>query len=53
MPGTGGRYRTILLEEMRFRAIEAHQAGQGVGEIAKAAGCTLGQCIALAYKMAA
>ena len=42
-----------ILEEMRFRAIEAHQAGKGVAEIAKLLGVHLGQCITLAYKMAA
>ena len=51
MPRDGRTLPHNILEEMRFRAIEAHQAGKGVAEIA--AGCTLGQCITLAYKMAA
>src|SRR5215469_1177510 len=38
MPRDGRTLPHNILEEMRFRAIEAHQAGKGVGEIAKLLG---------------
>jgi transposase len=38
MPRDGRKLPHNLLEEMRFRAIEAHQAGQSVSEIAKLLG---------------
>src|SRR6516164_8427458 len=38
MPRDGRTLPHNILEEMRFRAIEAHQAGKGVAEIAKLLG---------------
>ena len=38
MPRDGRTLPHNILEEMRFRAVEAHQAGKGVAEIAKLLG---------------
>ena len=54
--GTPGDGRTLphnILEEMRFRYYRSVPSGERCRGDCEAAGCTLGQCITLAYKMAA